>query len=275
VSFYSRGTRRRSYAWQRKKSEHWFFGAAQASDLCRRLATDGAHHTIFSTNATAVSREFARKPVSLALVRDEMNSELTVREQCLARNGSLFKHPQGTTQMLGPTSTTAMIAIAFAGVLTAVPLPAWPQGTPEFSTTKVCQLTGEEDREHPGTPTGSQLGGATGGLRGTDLGVPFEHDGKLYLLFGDTIGYDPDLCEPAFCGTRERPQLPREGNPRRWPSEDQWRAWLEKGRDGADSMATAPLNFDPDHCIPITVQSDDGRVFAHDITGNTSASRFS
>ena len=34
-------------------------------------------------------------------------------------------------------------------------------------------------------------------------------------------------------------------------------------------MATAPLRFDPEQCIPVRFQADDGGVFAHEITGNT------
>lgn len=51
---------------------------------------------------------------------------------------------------------------------------------------KIAQLTGEYDRER-------RMVTANRTLRrykpiGTDLGVPFRHDGKTYLLFGDTVG---------------------------------------------------------------------------------------
>ena len=53
-------------------------------------------------------------------------------------------------------------------------------------TVKVCQLSGETD---------AQTGEATlnettsrAGVYGTDLGASFEHDGKLFFLFGDTVG---------------------------------------------------------------------------------------
>lgn len=57
-------------------------------------------------------------------------------------------------------------------------------------TVRICQLTGEFDRtdwDGTGQPafafnrTEQQVG-----LRGTDLGVSFEHNGRLYFLFGDT-----------------------------------------------------------------------------------------
>jgi len=57
---------------------------------------------------------------------------------------------------------------------------------------KVCQLVGEYDRERQsftGNRTMSRYG-----LAGTDLGVPFEHKGRTYLLFGDSIGIHGGDC---------------------------------------------------------------------------------
>ena len=48
-----------------------------------------------------------------------------------------------------------------------------------FQTTKVCQLTGTEDREASGKPTGAELSGVTGGVTGTDLGFQFEYNEKV------------------------------------------------------------------------------------------------
>ncbi len=59
-----------------------------------------------------------------------------------------------------------------------------------FGTRKVTQLTGDIDRE-----TGHMTINQTGkkfGIYGTDLGVSFLHDGKLYFLFGDTTRRGPD-----------------------------------------------------------------------------------
>ncbi len=58
------------------------------------------------------------------------------------------------------------------------------------STRKVCQLTGDFDRQTK-SPTLSQTGKRFG-LLATDLGSSFEHMGKLYFLFGDTIGRPGD-----------------------------------------------------------------------------------
>lgn len=63
------------------------------------------------------------------------------------------------------------------------------------STIKVIQLTGDIDRE-----TGKETLNQTGkrfGIYGTDLGVSFIHNGRLYFLFGDTNRRDPDTGLPA------------------------------------------------------------------------------
>jgi hypothetical protein len=49
---------------------------------------------------------------------------------------------------------------------------------------KVCQLTGEKDKEF-NVPTMSQTESRYG-LVGTDRGYSFEHNGKLFFLFGDS-----------------------------------------------------------------------------------------
>ncbi len=54
------------------------------------------------------------------------------------------------------------------------------------STKKVCQLTGDFDRER-GAATLSQTG-KNYGVPGTDLGSSFEHKARLYFFFGDTWG---------------------------------------------------------------------------------------
>jgi hypothetical protein len=60
------------------------------------------------------------------------------------------------------------------------------------STKKVCQLTGETDRELK-QPTASQTTSRYG-LVSTDLGYSFEHNGKLFFLFGDSF------ASPTFNG---------------------------------------------------------------------------
>jgi uncharacterized protein (TIGR03437 family) len=58
--------------------------------------------------------------------------------------------------------------------------PVWVPG----SSQKVCQLIGEADHETK-KPTASQTE-TNYGLSGNDLGSSFEHNGKLWFLFGDT-----------------------------------------------------------------------------------------
>jgi hypothetical protein len=56
------------------------------------------------------------------------------------------------------------------------------------SSRKITQLLGEEDKQlHQ--PTASRTRSRYG-LEGTDLGYSFEHQGKLYFLFGDTVGVE-------------------------------------------------------------------------------------
>lgn len=54
------------------------------------------------------------------------------------------------------------------------------------STVNLQQLLGEEDKERH-QPTLSQTV-TRYGLEGTDLGYSFEHEGRVYFLFGDTVG---------------------------------------------------------------------------------------
>ena len=53
-------------------------------------------------------------------------------------------------------------------------------------TAKVEQLLGEEDKERH-QPTLSRTV-TRYGIQGTDLGYSFEHEGRVYFLFGDTVG---------------------------------------------------------------------------------------
>ena len=53
------------------------------------------------------------------------------------------------------------------------------------STQKICQLVGETDREF-NKPTVNQTE-TRFGLVGNDLGYSFEHNGKLFFLFGDSM----------------------------------------------------------------------------------------
>jgi hypothetical protein len=81
---------------------------------------------------------------------------------------------------------------------------------------KVCQLTGQTDRECPNPPfnricqkpafnqTESRFG-----LFGTDLGSSFEHGGRLWFLFGDTVPVAPrpsDALDSVAWTTATQPE---------------------------------------------------------------------
>src|SRR5271166_395831 len=67
------------------------------------------------------------------------------------------------------------------GTMAQLTDPVWVPG----SSQKVCQLVGELDHE-TGQPTASRTQ-TNYGLYGTDLGSSFEHNGKLWFLFGDSV----------------------------------------------------------------------------------------
>ena len=65
----------------------------------------------------------------------------------------------------------------------------WQPGqvvSPMVRSQKICQLTGNFDFENRHT-TANRTDDRFH-VAGTDLGYPFEHDGQLYLVFGDTAG---------------------------------------------------------------------------------------
>jgi hypothetical protein len=85
-------------------------------------------------------------------------------------------------------------------------------GPVRTATRKVQQLTGERDRER-GVPTASRTE-TEAGIFGTDLGASFEHDGRLWFLFGDTVssvGYTdlrPDAGDSIAWTTDTDPEGP-------------------------------------------------------------------
>jgi hypothetical protein len=166
------------------------------------------------------------------------------------------------------------ILVAIVFLLFCTPSLHADNGMPPAAA-KICQVTGEEDRHNPGQPTGSLLGGETGGVTGTDMGFPFEYNGKLLFLFGDSREFSPDRCEPAWCGTDNAPVDVSQPNPervKRWRSQVEWDTWERVRSEGSDSMASAPLSFDPEQCIPLRFKTvGDDAMFAHTMNGNTVA----
>ncbi len=78
------------------------------------------------------------------------------------------------TRASTPTTSTRQSTNTVQTTITYVP----------GSTQKVCLLTGETDHE-TNQPTASQTVSRFG-LLSSDLGYSFEHDGKLFFLFGDS-----------------------------------------------------------------------------------------
>lgn len=91
----------------------------------------------------------------------------------------------------------------------ALPNWAWSQETVkekrlmyvDKSTTRICQLTGEEDRQLKQPTLNRTL--SRFDLVGTDLGSSFEHKGKLYFLFGDTWHRPGDRDSAAWTESRD------------------------------------------------------------------------
>lgn len=80
------------------------------------------------------------------------------------------------------------IPMATDTTVTGFQLPGGPLEQPPnisiVTTRKVCQLVGDTDHE-TGAPTLTRTQ-SRAGLSGTDLGITFEHRGKLWFLFGDS-----------------------------------------------------------------------------------------
>src|SRR5262245_35701203 len=98
--------------------------------------------------------------------------------------------------------------------LTASNGPVWLLGQPA-STRKVCQLTGQNDKERNAVTI--NLTETKFHLKGTDLGASFEHNGRIYFLFGDTVPTDASPNRPF----------------------------------NADSIAWVSQNADPEQCLTL------------------------
>ena len=103
--------------------------------------------------------------------------------------------PAGLTAGVTASATPTAVATP-APALSATPAPRVTPTAAPASTTggvsfvpgssqKVCQLVGETDKQL-NQPTVNQTE-SRWGLVGNDLGYSFEHDGKLFFIFGDSI----------------------------------------------------------------------------------------
>lgn len=69
---------------------------------------------------------------------------------------------------------------------------------------KICQLLGDQDLEK-NQPTLNRTW-TRYKLYGTDLGVPFGHNGRTYLVFGDTVGAGPRNADTIAFTTDTNPE---------------------------------------------------------------------
>src|SRR5512135_3203370 len=118
----------------------------------------------------------------------------------LAGPSSVESHP---VEIHAPESTPSNVLAAAPAITPVIPSAnriVYVDG----STQKVCQLVGEIDKEF-NQPTFNQTE-TRYGLVGNDLGYSFEHDGKLFFLFGDS------MITPTFNGRpnqlKDPPRLP-------------------------------------------------------------------
>jgi hypothetical protein len=143
---------------------------------------------------------------------------------------------------------------------------AWQSGqviAPSGRSQKVCQLTGETDFQYRGaTKNHSQSRFSVGG---TDLGYPFEHDGRLYFLFGDTAGSTGD--------GRDSIAYTRDADPEACPQLD----WIADGSTfrpiQANSVSMAyfevpSTGFSANGAMYVFVWTDHKDLFRKDAQGN-------
>ncbi len=112
-----------------------------------------------------------------------------------------MRHPIALAIIVAATLATIAVSLDMAAAPAAPAAPG--QGALTYvvgSTKRVSQLTGDLDRTL-GQPTLSRTGKRFGAFA-TDLGSSFEHRGKLFFLFGDTVGRAGD--RDAVTWTRSR-----------------------------------------------------------------------
>ena len=151
---------------------------------------------------------------------------------------------------------------------------AQPPLSPVFKrTAKICQLTGNVDRQDPRSPTGMVIGGGSRGLTGTDIGWSFDYDNRLNFMFGDTRDFNSDRCDPGACGVRNNPISvfpPLEAtnavgrwkdytgpDPQALTDPDNYWDWLDTHGDSSESWASAPAGSNPASCLPLAVAADE------------------
>ena len=162
--------------------------------------------------------------------------------------------------LLGAAVLRAMLVPLFARrALSQSGDDGWEVNDVEFvpaSTQRMCQLTGDFVPE--GLPHINYTG--RWGIKGTDMGVPLEYQGKLFILFGDVpsaddadpIVYTTDT-DPEPSGFQLRPILC--GSPGTSFRPLNVKGLSNKGRLGTNETPTGAFDYD-------------GRLYVFVITGN-------
>ena len=88
--------------------------------------------------------------------------------------------------------TLAGVVVAATAIVAAV---AWSRlaGSQIFISQKVCQVTGEVDKQ---SGQSTRNTGKRFGITGSDLGYPVPYLDRLLFIFGDTRSNDPDVFSP-------------------------------------------------------------------------------
>ena len=124
----------------------------------------------------------------------------------IGARGVIAERDAGVSMRMRLMHSIAIGAWAFSASVATLAQPG--QGRVIFvqgSTKRVAQLTGDVDRAVQ-KPTLSQTTKRFG-ILGTDLGSSFEHKGKLYFLFGDTIGQPGALDAIGWTNSRDPEQI--------------------------------------------------------------------
>ena len=124
--------------------------------------------------------------------RQRLHDVLRANKEC--KGAEACWNAQRLTELATHHADEQMPPVASPGEDVKRPVSSAPQGMPTMpviryvsgSTIKLEQLVGQEDKERH-QPTLSRTF-TRYGIRGTDLGYSFEHDGRAYFLFGDTVG---------------------------------------------------------------------------------------
>jgi O-glycosyl hydrolase len=179
----------------------------QGIDSTGFVSPGGESYVIVAVNSGATSRlatyEFGDQGIGT------VEAYSTTAELNLDLLSPPETHPNRFVTTLAPMSVTTFV-VSKSHPTTVPQEPPSPNRITyvEGSSQKVCQITGEIDKEF-NKPTVNQTQ-TRWGLMSTDGGYSFEHNGKLFMLFGDS---NPT---PTFRGKPNGPNQP----PRNWEYND-------------------------------------------------------